>query len=83
MPKKTFEYRHLDQHTRDEDWQEVQAHDAWLAAKAGADQYDQEDRYMIRSGEPHVFEVRDADGVVTKWVVRGEAEPMYYASPLD
>jgi hypothetical protein len=81
MPKRRFEWRHLDQWTRDEDWQEVQAHDAWLAAKAGADRYDSEDRHMIMSGACHMFEVRDEDGKTTRWIVHAEACPIYYASP--
>jgi hypothetical protein len=82
MPKKRFEWRHLDQFRwRDGDWGVVQAHDAWLAAKAGADQYDSEDRLMVRSGAVHLFEVRDEDGKITRWIVHGEACPMYYASP--
>jgi hypothetical protein len=82
MPKKPFEWRHLDKFTRDDDWDVVMAYDAWLAAKAAADKWDQEERHMIRDGHGEVFEIRDQDGVVTRWSVYGEAEPIYYASPL-
>lgn len=82
MPKKLFEWRHLDQYSLDDDWQEVWELDAWLAAKAGAGEWDSEDCYMARSNETRTFEVRDEDGKVTRWSVWGEVRPYYYASPL-
>lgn len=82
MPNKTFEWRHIDEHTTDDDWQPVEAPDAWWAIKLGADKWDAEDRDMLRSGAAHVFEARDEKGNITRWVVHGEAQPVYYASPM-
>lgn len=48
MPKQKFEWRHADACTREDDWQPVEALDAWMAAKAGADQWDEEDRSMTK-----------------------------------
>jgi hypothetical protein len=81
LPDKRFEWRHLDKHTRDDDWAEISALDAWMAAKAAAETWDQEEHHMIRSGNLETFEIRDDAGVVTKWNVRGEAQPYYYANP--
>jgi hypothetical protein len=80
--KKQFEVRHLDKHSSDLDWEPVEAFDEWDAAKSGADRWDSEDRYMLRSNETHTFEVRDSDGNVTRWSVWGEALLYYYASPV-
>lgn len=60
--------------------------DAWeiwaktdkAAAKAFADQWDQDDREMMR-GVSIVVEVQNMEGQVSRWVVWGEAVPTYYA----
>lgn len=78
-----FEVRYLDKHSREEDWEEVKAYDAEDAAATYADQWDQEERYMIRDGQACKFEVRDGAGNVTTWSVYGEAQPRYYAYPTE
>ena len=76
----------------DDAWEEIEALDAYAAAKAVAELHDREDRAIIRTGRSPIFEIRLVEDrrtalarrfcpigeASTFWSVTGEAVPTYY-----
>lgn len=78
-----WEWRTDETHTRDDDWSEVRARDDEEAAEMAAEQWDQEDYYLIRTGNCTTIQVRDTNSQeVTFWSVHAESIPTYYAKRL-
>lgn len=69
----------------DDDWQRVRGFDGYSAAKKAAEAYDV-DSYAIVQGRVVTFELRpvmdEGEAPITRWRVRGEAEPTYYPSEV-
>lgn len=57
------------------------AHDAEAAAEKFAEDYDSNGDYTCVSGNDLTVDVRNAEGVVTRWTVHGESVPSYSAYP--
>lgn len=64
-----------------EDAEELRNHDAESAAQEWAESYDSNSTNYPIAGRitPTVVHVLDAAGVETRWMVRGEFSPSYYA----
>lgn len=77
----TFEVRNAE--FGEDDWEEVRAAAPEYAAETWADRSDSDGDYGIISGSEVTLDVRDADGVITKWKVTGEAVPQYTATEVD
>lgn len=66
----------------DDDWITVRASDAEEAAETAVEEFDQDDHHLMRGGTLEV-EVRQLGAAtITRWSVRGEAIPTYYAHEL-
>jgi hypothetical protein len=68
----------------EDEWQEVYARTAEIAAEKAAERYDQDDYHLIRnSGASIVIIIRNpATGEVSHWSCCGESLPHYYAKEL-
>lgn len=67
----------------EDDWSSVRARDAKEAAETAGEEWDQEDHYLIRSGQPTTITIRNPrTQEVTRWAVSGEAVPQYRATQI-
>lgn len=68
------------------DWRDVYAGDAEHAAAKFADRHDCENEYWIlQQGDrcEAVIEVRDPNSQITRWRIRAESVPHYYAEKME
>jgi hypothetical protein len=82
-----FACRFADLKNHGDEWTvNIRAGDAETAAEKFAEEYDIYNEYSILTqGDrcEEIVEVRDHDGVITRWSIHGESIPHYYAEEAD
>ena len=66
----------------DADWREVYGRDPERIVERWAERYDAQGDYTIVGGSEADVWLRDEDGTLTEWTVRGETVPQYHANEV-